>query len=210
MTGTVDHLVYAAADLDHAVAQIAGQLGVRPAYGGQHPGLGTHNALLSLGARTYLEIIAPDPARAAGGATLPFGLDDLTGPALRGWAAAPADLDAALERSLRSGFDYGTVVAGQRRTAEGAELHWRMTADAAHSALSAEPFLIDWGESPHPAESAPGGVMLAEFRLSSPDPGRLTAQLTALGVQVAVGPGPRPALHAALSGPDGQVLVLTS
>jgi hypothetical protein len=44
VTATIDHLVYACPDLGPAVEWIAAQAGVRPAFGGQHPGAGTHRA----------------------------------------------------------------------------------------------------------------------------------------------------------------------
>jgi len=208
MTATIDHLVYACTDLGPAVQRIAALTGVQPAYGGQHPGLGTHNALLSLGPRTYLEIIAPDPSQPRSASPPPFGLSGLTEPALVAWAAAPDDLEGVVQRSRSAGFDYGQVVERRRRTAEGSDLAWRMTEapDAADDGVV--PFLIHWGDSPHPAAGAPAGLTLAEFRLSSPEPERLTARLRLLGLDLAVERADRSALHAVLVSPGGEVVTL--
>lgn len=210
MNATVDHLVYACPELGSAVEQIATSLGVRAAYGGQHPGLGTHNALLALGPRTYLEIIAPDPSQPRQAEAMPFELGQLTAPALRGWAAAPDDFDEAISRSVRAGYDYGPVVPGRRRTADGLDLHWRMSDSSFRQGLAIAPFLIDWGGGPHPADSAPAGAVLAQFRLLTPDPARLAAELEALGLDVDIEMADQPGLQATLNGPGGADFVLTS
>jgi hypothetical protein len=210
MTATVDHLVYASPELGQAVEQIAGILGVRPAYGGQHRGLGTHNALLGLGPLTYLEIIAPDPSQPQPAEPMPFGLGQLTVPALRGWAAAPDNFDEAISRSVAAGFDYGPVMPGQRRTADGLDLQWRMSSTSLRPGLAIIPFLIDWGRGSHPADDAPTGAVLAGFRLLTPEPGRAAAQLEILGLDVDIEQADRPGLQATLSGPGGAELVLTS
>ena len=86
----LDHLVVAAANLAAGIAFVAELTGVTPQPGGKHVAMGTHNALMRLGERAYLEVIAIDPD----GATPPrprwFDLDDV---ALRGeiWRAAAAD-----------------------------------------------------------------------------------------------------------------------
>jgi hypothetical protein len=210
MTASIDHLVYACQHLGTEVDRIAALTGVRPAYGGQHPGLGTHNAVLSLGSRSYLEIIAPDPHQRRPDQPRPFGLDHMSASGLRAWAAAPDDFDAALQASLGGGFCYGPVVAGQRRSADGREITWRMTASSHGEANGAVPFLIDWTDSPHPAQTAPGGVALAEFRLASPDSGRLAARLLVLGLDLPVDAAPQSGLRAVLVGPGGQRVVLGS
>ncbi|MBK6394651.1 MAG: VOC family protein [Betaproteobacteria bacterium] len=57
-----DHLVVAGATLAQAIEYVADLTGVAPRPGGQHAAMGTHNALVRLGRRVYLELIAIDLA----------------------------------------------------------------------------------------------------------------------------------------------------
>ena len=61
----IDHVIFAASDLDEAAARMERDygLGVKP--GGRHEGIGTHNKLVPLG-NGYLELLAiADPEEAA-------------------------------------------------------------------------------------------------------------------------------------------------
>ena len=51
----LDHLVVAGATLAQAIEYVADLTGVAPRPGGQHTAMGTHNALVRLGRRVYLE-----------------------------------------------------------------------------------------------------------------------------------------------------------
>ena len=53
----IDHVIYAAADLDAAAARIESELGLVAGGGGRHEGLGTVNRIVPLGGG-YLELLA--------------------------------------------------------------------------------------------------------------------------------------------------------
>jgi hypothetical protein len=197
----VDHLIYAVPELTAAVADMEDRLGVRAEAGGRHIGLGTHNALLALGPRTYLEIIAPDPGQPEPSLQRPFGVGDLTCGTLVGWALACDDIDRAVAEARSHGYDPGEVGDGQRVGPAGTMLRWR----AARNPLTDDlvPFLICWADAEHPARSAPRGLSLKSLRIEHPDPLSLSPALLALGAEIEVTPAAGPALVAHLSGPTG-------
>lgn len=210
MTAQIDHLVYACPNLDDAIEEMVALTGVRAAHGGQHPGAGTRNALLSLGQRRYLEIIGPDPAQPEPAEARSFGLDALRRPALRAWAARPDDLEAGMRAARGMGVDLGKLVPGRRHTPDGALLQWRMTSAPDVDGPAIVPFLIDWGVSPHPSGRVPGGVTLVQFVILTPDPDRVGRLFEALGLIVTVERAEKEGLRAVLRGPTGAEVTLTS
>jgi Glyoxalase-like domain len=201
----VDHLVYATPDLNLGIDTIEKLLGVRASPGGQHPGLGTRNALIALGPSTYLEIIGPDPEQPKPNGPRRFGLDDLKEPRLLTWVARGTNLDAFAEQAARGGVNLGAVISGRRQRPDGVLLSWRYTDPNTIVADRIVPYFIDWGASPHPALTASPGATLAALRAEHPDAARVQKILGELGLGLAVQSGPRAALIATITGPKGRV-----
>jgi hypothetical protein len=198
----IDHLVYATPDLEASVTDLEKQLGVRAAAGGRHPGRGTRNALLGLGNRSYLEIVGPDPSQDS---PRWFGIDTMTNPRLTTWAANAANLDEVISQAARNGLRLGAITAGQRVRSDGVVLSWKFTDPITTVADGLVPFFIDWGRSPHPAESAPRGVQLISMRGEHPQPHRVIEALTSVDIPLRADYGPEPSLIAVLKTSKGLV-----
>ena len=166
----IDHLIYATPDLDRTVTDLELQTGVRASAGGSHPGRGTRNALLALGARCYLEILGPDSAQPPPERPRTRGIDQLQAARLVGWAADATDLDSRSQRAMAQGVELGAVRPGSRQKPDGELLRWRFTDPNKILLDGLVPFLIDWGGAAHPALDAAKGCRCLSCELSTRTP----------------------------------------
>ncbi|MBI4219985.1 MAG: VOC family protein [Chloroflexi bacterium] len=201
----LDHLVYVTRDLESAVDELEGILGIKAAPGGRHPGRGTRNALLALGEERYLEIIGPDPEQKDFRGPRGFDIDSLDQPCLRTWAVKAPQIDRHVTRARAAGYDPGEIIPRSRVRPDGVTLRWKLTTlgDAHPNWLV--PFLIDWGDSPHPSRTTPAGIKLVRLRGEHPAPARITSMLAALGVELQVSQSSTPRLVATLGTPRGPI-----
>jgi hypothetical protein len=185
---TPDHLVLAAASVADGIDYVAALTGATPRPGGRHVAMGTHNALLKLGERLYLEIIAIDPTGRQPARPRWFGLDHVAlqadlqeRPRLIHWVARTGDIDAL---TVVCPVALGTVHAMDR-----GDFRWRITIpdDGSLPGKGIVPTLIQWDVPMHPADTLPAsGVTLAQLAGTHPDAAPVRAALDALGLDAAI------------------------
>lgn len=201
---TLDHVAIAAEDLADGTAATERALGAALDPGGQHPAMGTHNRLLSLGPE-YLEVIAIDPAAPAPPQPRWFDLDSFTGPPRpAAWICRCDDLEAAIAKAPLG-------IGAPWDLARG-DLRWRMAvpADGVLPFEGLFPALIEWTGDAHPAPRLPdSGVRLDRIDLLTPDPNTLAEALRPMisDARLNIVRGDRPALRVRLSTPGGEVLL---
>jgi hypothetical protein len=201
----IDHLVYSTTDLEKSVADLEARLGVRATQGGQHLGRGTRNALIALSDQSYLEVVGPDPTQGETVRPRWFQIDSLDMPRLVTWAVKETELNKLSEKAKAYGIRLGPVVSGSRQKSDGSNLRWRFTDPTFVVADGIVPFFIDWGDSPHPAISAPPGPVLESLRAEHPEPAEVMRALSDLGAYLPVESGPRPVLIATLQTEEGLI-----
>jgi hypothetical protein len=199
----VDHLIAGCRDLEAGIAGIAAGTGVRAVLGGVHPGRGTRNALLSLGTRRYLEIVAPDPLQST---IEQFGvIRELAEPRLIGWAAGAGHIDALARRLRQAEIACVGPTPGSRTRPDGTVLEWR-TVVLTDDAGGLLPFFIEWSaHSVHPSIDAPTGCALARFDVMYPDVDQWTRTANTMGIDLPVARADHPRLRATITGPRGAV-----
>ena len=199
---TLDHLVWAARDLDGERSEQLYERfpACRARPGGQHPDLGTHNALARLGVRTYLEVLAPDPTLRAG--TLARQLAALPAPALLMWAARTRNAAATAATAQTEGYG-STMVEGRRTGVDGEELSWTSVFVSRHGAGTLIPFFIQWHGARHPALDAADGMRLTSFSIETSRPETLRSRPGRTRREGGRAEGPRERLVARLATPRG-------
>lgn len=201
----VDHLMFGASNLDKGIGYLEQRTGVRATFGGQHPNRGTQNALLSLGSRQYLEIIAPDPAQAEVRGDRVDVLRSLAEPRLLTWAAGTTDIQSVERRVVAAGYESGGIAPGSRKRPDAVLLEWRSFTAKGHDG-DVVPFFIEWSSaSAHPATDSPKGCALLELRLEHPTPDTVNRLLEAMGLEIRATRGTLPRLLARLRTPKGEV-----
>lgn len=199
----LDHILLGCSDLDRGIAFVEQHTGVRAAIGGVHPGRGTRNALVSLGERQYLEIIAPDPAQK--------GIDDkrlasilkLSSPKLIQWAAHVDGIDSLAKKLIAEGIKVDGPEPGSRKRPDGRVLDWK-TLGVEAEPREVIPFFIEWGKATvHPSADAPSGCRLENFSAGDNDPAALIKTFQKMGLEVPVHRADKPELFAKIIGPKG-------
>lgn len=195
----LDHIAISAETLDAGAAWVEMALGLPLAGGGQHPLMGTHNRLLSLG-DLYLEVIATDPKAPKPAWPRWFGLDHFRGaPRLTNWICRTPDLDAALAAAPPGTGTATDLARGDYR--------WRFAVPATGKLPFDDrfPALIQWQGELHPAKSLRDhGIRLTALEITHPQAPALRRALQGLtDPRVSVQLGPYHALRASFDTPNG-------
>jgi Glyoxalase-like domain len=174
----LDHIIVTCASLEAGVAHVRRALGVEMQKGGEHVRMGTHNCLLRLGEKLFLEVIAANPAAPPPGRPRWFQLDEpesVRSPRLATWVARCDDIRALAPASL------GKIEAMSRGSFE-----WLITvpADGRLPLGGIAPTLIEWRSSAHPADGLKDlGCSLDRFEGFHPRPEKVTAMLKSIGFE---------------------------
>jgi hypothetical protein len=202
LAATCDHLLWGAADLDVAIAELAERTEVRATAGGRHPDLGTHNAIAALGRKRFLEVIAPDPTLRPG--ALARRLAGMKMPTLIMWAARTRSAADTAVRAEAEGYQ-ASVIEGHRERPDGQVVRWTNVFVTGHGGGTLVPFFIEWHGRSHPADDGARGLRLQALRAETPQAEGLRAVLNALDVRVAVRKAATARLVAVLDTPRGRI-----
>jgi hypothetical protein len=199
----LDHILLGINNLELGISWLEERSGVHAVFGGVHPGRGTRNALLSLGPRRYLEIIAPDPQQPTASNNLVDRLRAIQEPRLVGWAAHTNDLAAIAQKAAAAGIAIESPRDGARTRPNGKTLRWR-SFGLKEDYGGVLPFFIEWNaSSAHPSQDAPAGCTLQHFLVESPAVKEVRSIAAKLALDLDAKLAKKPFLGARIAGKKG-------
>jgi len=207
-----DHIAIGCATLEQGAAYVADKTGLTIPVGGEHPMMGTHNLLMSLGIDTFFEVIAINPSAQKPSHCRWFGLDDAQFPSAKphSWILNSDDLDEDLAKAKSLGVDLGTPTTQTR-----GDMTWRFAVreDGTIPLNGAAPMIMEWPEMPdHPAGNMVDlGARIGVMNLRTPHAEILNNLLNTLGngnIPIEITDSPNTKLTATLNLNDGREVVL--
>jgi hypothetical protein len=199
--GQIDHILLGIDDLDRGMKAFEEATGVKPVSGGKHP-RGTHNALVSLGDGTYVEIIAVqkgiEPPEDFAGLAQLHTLTPI------GWAVSSQDSAQLRSRLEAAGMAVTDPAPGSRTTPAGKTLSWQTF--GLKDNFEEAPFFIVWSaQTAHPSTTSPGGCRLQQWRIAGPHQKNLEQLRRTLELRVEVAEAKATAMRLSLTCPKGAV-----
>ena len=205
MSLRLDHFIYGGRDLDAMAADFARRTGVTPGRGGRHPGLGTHNALVSLGSDIYFELLAVDPTqRGSLEGTMGGRIDAFAAPRLFAYMLKGDVLERQRDVLAKHGIG-ADLFDASRDTPDGRTLRWRLLVPHDNPYGDFVPKFIDWLDTTHPATTSTQGCTFERFELGHPQAEALNGLLRELGADVTVAAAPAPRMLLRMRTPQGGV-----
>ena len=133
----IDHVLIPVTDLGAAVAAFEARYGLRSVAGGRHPGWGTANRIVPLGA-AYLELVSIVEPEAAGASSFGRWVAASAIDRPMGWAVRVEDIETVARRLGLA------VTAGRRAGPDGRQIGWRTVGVDRAAAETSLPFFIAW------------------------------------------------------------------
>lgn len=202
----IDHIVYGVGNLTKGMEKLHQLTGVQPTPGGKHLEFGTHNALLGLGQGVYLELIALDPEnRKAQNKWM--GMELLASPKVIRWAIKSDDIIMQAKILAEYKEELGIIKKGRRRRPDGSELSWKLTLPESSSEVEICPFLIDWGDSVHPADGLSSQCSISNMTFFHPKPKLSQNVLDLLSYDSKIIESKKERIEVTLNTPKGEIIL---
>lgn len=206
----IDHIVYAVPNLEQACDKLEDILEVKPVFGGYHKTIGTKNALVNLGDKCYLEILAIDEQNELINGPRWMGVDFLENAQITRWAINSESLLSDQQILRQYNLNMGEIFAGSRETPSGSLLQWEMILPLALPKIELAPFMVNWSPSSiHPTEALDDKCSLIGIDFHQADSDSTKKLFESLGIDKQIQPSSESKIVIQIKTPSGKIFSLS-